>query len=70
MLHFNSAPMPSESRPQEAGKKFAEDSWKVLIYDELGQQIISPLLRIADLREAGITLHMYYMTLLLTEFIK
>lgn len=32
--------------------------WKVLIYDRLGQDIISPLISVKELRELGITLHM------------
>lgn len=32
--------------------------WKVLIYDRVGQDIISPLLSVKELRELGITLHM------------
>ncbi|KAJ3035694.1 Vesicle trafficking between the ER and Golgi, partial [Rhizophlyctis rosea] len=32
--------------------------WKVLIYDQLGQDIISPLLKVNDLRENGVTVHM------------
>ncbi|XP_051167118.1 protein sly1 homolog [Leptopilina boulardi] len=32
--------------------------WKVLIYDRIGQDIISPLLSVKELRELGITLHM------------
>lgn len=32
--------------------------WKVLIYDRIGQDIISPLISIKELREHGITLHM------------
>ncbi|KAI8919611.1 Sec1-like protein [Entophlyctis helioformis] len=32
--------------------------WKVLVYDRLGQEIISPLLHVGDLRERGITVHM------------
>ncbi|RKO93438.1 Sec1-like protein, partial [Blyttiomyces helicus] len=32
--------------------------WKVLIYDQLGQDIISPLLKVNDLREQGVTVHM------------
>lgn len=32
--------------------------WKVLIYDRLGQDIISPLISIRELRDLGITLHM------------
>lgn len=36
----------------------AEPVWKVLIYDKVGQDIISPLLSIKEIRELGVTLHM------------
>ena len=36
----------------------AEPIWKVLIYDQFGQEVISPLLKMSDLRENGITVHM------------
>lgn len=32
--------------------------WKVLIYDRIGQDIISPLISIKELRDLGVTLHM------------
>ncbi|TPX72873.1 hypothetical protein SpCBS45565_g00063 [Spizellomyces sp. 'palustris'] len=32
--------------------------WKVLVYDKLGQDVISPLVKVNDLREQGITVHM------------
>lgn len=32
--------------------------WKVLIYDTVGQEILSPLLTVSELRKLGITLHM------------
>ena len=35
----------------------SEPQWKVLIYDRCGQDIISPLLSVKELRDAGITLH-------------
>uniref|UniRef100_A0A182LSU9 Protein sly1 homolog n=1 Tax=Anopheles culicifacies TaxID=139723 RepID=A0A182LSU9_9DIPT len=35
----------------------AEPVWKLLIYDRAGQDIISPLISIRELREMGITLH-------------
>lgn len=35
-----------------------EDVWKVLIYDAAARDIIAPLMRVADLRAAGVTLHM------------
>ncbi|XP_045768740.1 protein sly1 homolog [Maniola jurtina] len=34
-----------------------EPSWKVLIYDRVGQDIISPLVSVKELRELGVTLH-------------
>lgn len=36
----------------------AQDVWKVLIYDASARAIIAPLLRVADLRARGVTLHM------------
>lgn len=36
----------------------SEPVWKILIYDRYGQDIISPLLSIKDLREMGVTLHL------------
>ncbi|XP_026463541.1 protein sly1 homolog [Ctenocephalides felis] len=35
----------------------AEPVWKILIYDRVGQDIISPLISIKELREMGVTLH-------------
>lgn len=42
--------------PQGRGQA-AEPVWKILIYDRYGQDIISPLVSIKDLRELGVTLH-------------
>lgn len=35
----------------------AEPVWKILIYDRVGQDIISPIISIKELREMGVTLH-------------
>ncbi|KAF1745396.1 hypothetical protein MXB_3304 [Myxobolus squamalis] len=32
--------------------------WKVLVYDRSGQDIISPLFTVSELRECGVTLHL------------
>jgi hypothetical protein len=32
--------------------------WKFLVFDKMGQDIISSVLRVSDLREAGVTVHM------------
>lgn len=49
MLNFNSPPLKNAA---------AEPVWKVLIYDRFGQDIISPLLSVKELRDMGITLHL------------
>uniref|UniRef100_A0A8C2XHZ0 Sec1 family domain-containing protein 1 n=1 Tax=Cyclopterus lumpus TaxID=8103 RepID=A0A8C2XHZ0_CYCLU len=49
MLNFNAAPLKNTA---------AEPVWKVLIYDRFGQDIISPLLSVKELRDMGITLHL------------
>lgn len=36
----------------------AEPVWKILIYDRVGQDLISPLLTVQELRDMGCTLHM------------
>lgn len=35
----------------------SEPVWKILIYDRYGQDIISPLISVKELREMGVTLH-------------
>ncbi|KAI4463368.1 vesicle protein sorting-associated [Holotrichia oblita] len=35
----------------------SEPIWKVLVYDRVGQDIISPLISVKELRELGVTLH-------------
>lgn len=52
MLNFNQ-PLPSSST-----SNLSEPSWKVLVYDELGQDIISPLLTVKELRDLGVTAHL------------
>lgn len=36
----------------------SEPQWKVLVYDNYGQSIISPLLTVKELRDLGVTLHL------------
>lgn len=45
------------NQPQTEGT-FPEPVWKLLVYDRCGQDIISPLLSVKELRDMGITLHM------------
>lgn len=36
------------------------DLWKVLILDDYTQKILSTLMKVNELREHGITVHLYY----------
>ena len=36
-----------------------EPVWKVLVFDTLGRDVISSVLRVNDLRAWGITIHLY-----------
>ncbi|KAJ3043818.1 Vesicle trafficking between the ER and Golgi [Rhizophlyctis rosea] len=58
MLNLNNR--TAEDTPSAASSTLAvtDPVWKVLIYDQLGQDIISPLLKVNDLRENGVTVHM------------
>ena len=49
MLNFNQLPTKQSS---------SEPQWKILVYDRFGQDIISPLLTVKDLRDIGVTLHL------------
>ncbi|XP_073495152.1 sec1 family domain-containing protein 1 [Phyllobates terribilis] len=49
MLNFNVPVVKSTT---------GEPVWKVLIYDRFGQDIISPLLSVKELRDMGVTLHL------------
>lgn len=36
-----------------------EPIWKVLVFDNLGRDVISSVLRVSDLRGWGVTIHLY-----------
>ncbi|KAG1138061.1 hypothetical protein G6F37_007982 [Rhizopus arrhizus] len=52
MLHLNST--------EESSSSVGPDNviWKVLIFDKFGQDVISSIMRVNDLRENGVTVHM------------
>jgi sec1 family domain-containing protein 1 len=35
-----------------------EPVWKVLVFDNLGRDVISSVLRVSDLRSKGVTIHL------------
>jgi sec1 family domain-containing protein 1 len=52
--HANSALAPAGPILTANG----EPVWKVLVFDDLGRDVISSVLRVSDLRAMGITMHM------------
>lgn len=59
MLNLNSNEgLESGSNDQLAQRGADNILWKVLIFDKLGQDVISSIMRVNDLRENGVTVHM------------
>lgn len=54
MLNFNVVPMTGDDVPAQQ-----DDAWKILILDAAGQAILSPILKVNELRECGVTLYLY-----------
>jgi len=52
----------SRSGAADEDEGASADEWKVLVYDDVGRDIIAPLLRVADLRKLGVTLHLSLVT--------
>lgn len=40
--------------------------WKVLVFDDMGRDVISSVLRVSDLRNWGVTIHLYELFILRT----
>jgi hypothetical protein len=61
MLNLNTKPevIPAPSENSLVPLPNNEPVWKVLIFDEFGRDIISSVLKVNDLRENGVTVHMY-----------
>ncbi|KAG0227413.1 Vesicle trafficking between the ER and Golgi [Actinomortierella wolfii] len=56
MLNLNKKPEPASGDQVIAMGSNTE--WKVLIFDNFGRDVISSVLRVSDLRENGVTVHM------------
>ncbi|KAG0263973.1 Vesicle trafficking between the ER and Golgi [Mortierella polycephala] len=57
MLNLNQKPEPT-SQIDQVIPMAADTEWKVLIFDNFGRDVISSVLRVNDLRENGVTVHM------------
>jgi hypothetical protein len=57
MLNLNKA---ADQYSVSAEKSNINDDiiWKVLIFDQFGQDVISSVMRVNDLRDNGVTVHM------------
>ncbi|TDH73646.1 hypothetical protein CCR75_004255 [Bremia lactucae] len=58
MLDFNSESANSFTEASPSSVECWGDQWKVLIYDRFCRDIISPILKLHELRKKGVTLHM------------
>ncbi|CEG47256.1 sec1 family transporter sly1 [Plasmopara halstedii] len=58
MLDFNSESTNSFADTAQDSIERWGDQWKVLIYDRFCRDIISPILKLHELRKKGVTLHM------------
>ncbi|ORZ21153.1 Sec1-like protein [Absidia repens] len=60
MLNLNTSTDTSKEMDQYSDAKVLQDNavWKVLVFDKFGQDVVSSIMRVNDLRENGITVHM------------
>ncbi|PIA13943.1 Sec1-like protein [Coemansia reversa NRRL 1564] len=56
MLHLNEEPRASQDKEGNGGTE--TPIWKVLVFDGFCQDVISTVLRVNDLRDNGVTVHM------------
>ena len=70
ILNLNQDPPPSEDGSLDPSSLVVSQSspilnedgdpvWKVLVFDSMGRDIISSVLRVNDLRAWGVTIHLY-----------
>jgi hypothetical protein len=50
MINLDQSPLANDN--------LSEPSWKILVYDDFGQDIITPLLSVKELRDIGVTAHL------------
>jgi len=70
LLNLNHDPQPAEDNTLDQSGGLISHStpilnedgdpiWKVLVFDKMGRDVISSVLRVNDLRAWGITIHLY-----------
>ncbi|KAJ2520338.1 Vesicle trafficking between the ER and Golgi [Coemansia sp. RSA 1939] len=58
MLHLNDNPRMSEGGGNNASGEPEAPIWKVLVFDAFCRDVVSTVLRVNDLRDNGVTMHM------------
>ncbi|KAG0359075.1 Vesicle trafficking between the ER and Golgi [Podila minutissima] len=58
MLNLNQKPEPASAQADQVIPMSSDAEWKVLVFDNFGRDVISSVLRVNDLRENGVTVHM------------
>ncbi|KAI8344316.1 Sec1-like protein [Chlamydoabsidia padenii] len=60
MLNLNTPKDNEKGMEEYSDAKVLQDNsvWKVLVFDKFGQDVVSSIMRVNDLRENGITVHM------------
>jgi hypothetical protein len=58
MLNFNIAGPAGDDGSDLSSPLQPESAWKILILDSVGQAILSPILKVNELRESGVTLYL------------
>ncbi|KAG0330614.1 Vesicle trafficking between the ER and Golgi [Podila horticola] len=58
MLNLNQKPEPAAAQADQVIPMSSDAEWKVLVFDNFGRDVISSVLRVNDLRENGVTVHM------------
>jgi hypothetical protein len=60
MLNLNTLTDNDKGMDEYSDAKVLQDNsvWKVLVFDKFGQDVVSSIMRVNDLRENGITVHM------------
>lgn len=70
ILNLNHDTIPAEDSHDASGQGLVSQStpvlnedgdpiWKILVFDNLGRDVISSVLRVNDLRSWGVTIHLY-----------
>ncbi|KAJ9156190.1 Golgi transport protein Sly1 [Pleurostoma richardsiae] len=62
ILNLNEAVESSENDDPQSNGLLASNApiqWKVLVFDQLGRDVISSVMRVSDLRSMGVTIHLH-----------